>query len=528
MNTHAPASASLHPSAQEPGSVLVRWGRAWERFFFTPADPTTLGMIRICCGLICLYTVIAFTLDLQEFFGKHAWVDLTTRDEYRHEYPYQGLAWSWKPVKPKPPAPGSPDEAFYKKWGVTRDFVITEGHPVWSIWFHVTDPTAMALVHGCMILVTFLFMIGFCTRVTSVLVWFGFLSYLHRSPTTVFGVDAMMSIALLYLMIGPSGAALSVDRLIRRWWLTYRALRPANRARETAEGGRAARVPSLAVTPSVSANFAIRLFQIHVCFIYEAAGLSKLQGISWWNGEAIWGTLVNFEFAPMQYGFYNDFLQFLCGNVFLWQLFMTTGTMFTLVFEIGFPFLVWGPRTRWVVVAMAVTLHGGIGLFMGLKTFSLMMLTLVMSFVPPEAIRRLLRTLACAPAGLRLYFSGQDRRSVRAASVVRALDVWDQVELVDRQGEPAARADGSGAGRLRLVDPDGRSWTGAGLALHLVAALGLFRVFSPWCWCLALARSRDREVHPPTPPTPPVAERAGLRPPHEGIKAASTSMRRKR
>ena len=51
---------------------------------------------------------------------------------------------------------------------------------------------------------------------------------------------------------------------------------------------------------SVSANFALRLLQIHVCIIYAAAGLSKLPGAKWWDGTAIWYTIANFEFAPMQ------------------------------------------------------------------------------------------------------------------------------------------------------------------------------------------------------------------------------------
>ncbi len=92
------------------------------------------------------------------------------------------------------------------------------GQPAWSIWFHVTDPAAMTVIHGLVVLVTFLFTIGLCTRVTSVLTWMTSLWYIHRNPVLLFGVDTMMVILLLYLMIGPSGAALSVDRLIARWW----------------------------------------------------------------------------------------------------------------------------------------------------------------------------------------------------------------------------------------------------------------------------------------------------------------------
>src|SRR5262249_53271185 len=29
--------------------------QGWNRFWFTPADPTLLGFMRICCGLVVLY-----------------------------------------------------------------------------------------------------------------------------------------------------------------------------------------------------------------------------------------------------------------------------------------------------------------------------------------------------------------------------------------------------------------------------------------------------------------------------------------
>jgi hypothetical protein len=394
MKPQIGAKGPLEVTEAKPGWFLPRWAREWDQFFFRPADPATLGLVRLCCGLIALYTAIAFCADLQEFFGPHAWVDLQLRNDFRYFAPYKQEPWTWDSV-PNPDyshkGPSDPDRLYVQKWGVYPEHNLTYGRPVWSIWFHVTDPTAMILVQAGVILVMFLFTIGLFTRVTSVLAWFCYLSYVHRAPTATFGVDVMMSIALFYLMIGPSGAAFSADRLLRRWWVAYRARRQALREGQEPP---ALRLASLPVTPLVSANLAIRLFQMNTAIIYLAAGISKLQGKSWWIGEAIWGTLANFEYAPMQYPAYTAFLVFLCHHPWLWQVFMTAGTTFTLVFEISFAFLVWGRRTRWLLIAMAVILHGVIGLFMGLKTFSMMMLTLVLSFVPPETIRSWLAFLA--------------------------------------------------------------------------------------------------------------------------------------
>src|SRR5262249_42407911 len=172
----------------------------------------------------------------------------------------------------------------------------SQGLPSWSVYFHITDTTAIVACHIGFLIAMAMFTVGFATRVTSVLAWVGVISYIQRTPTTVFGMDTMMNILMVYLMIGPSGATLSVDRWIQKW-----------RARK--EG----REPD-PVQPSVMANFAIRLMQVHFCFIYMASGLSKLQGPAWWNGTALWGTMANYSFAPMDWPAYKDFLAFLARN----------------------------------------------------------------------------------------------------------------------------------------------------------------------------------------------------------------------
>jgi hypothetical protein len=233
----------------------------------------------------------------------------------------------------------------------------------------------MMVVHGCILATVFLFAIGLGTRVTAVLTWIGVVSYVQRAPTTLFGMDAMMLIALLYLAIGPSGRALSADRLIERWWARRRGLAEPP-------------VPRLA-----TANFAIRLMQIHFCIIYLASGLSKLQGGTWWNGTAIWGVMANASFNPLHVPWYYELLRFLCQHRWLWEIVMGGSTVFTLVMEIGFPFLVWKPNLRWVMIVGAVLLHTGIALVMGLVGFGLFMLCLLLAFVPSEVTRRLIASV---------------------------------------------------------------------------------------------------------------------------------------
>lgn len=41
----------------------------WNRFWFAPSDPATLGMIRILAGAMLLYTHCVWSLGLNDFFG---------------------------------------------------------------------------------------------------------------------------------------------------------------------------------------------------------------------------------------------------------------------------------------------------------------------------------------------------------------------------------------------------------------------------------------------------------------------------
>lgn len=461
----------------DSNAALPRWMQAWERFWFTPMDPTPLALMRILCGAIVLYTCIAHSFTLDDMMGPDAWVDLQTRMDYARNRPTitGGLQGTRAPVHARTPeqqqfldkfrletgkdlrmnglAPPENNRqwqyvvSFYEKWkepppayadtdaqakyvdefmqkhgfdprgrglrlpenqeerdylehyaerwrgappayatskeesdeidayrereGFDPRVLYARGSPIWSIWMHVTDPTGMGIVQACIILVTAMFTLGLATRVTSVLAWVGSLSYIHRDVMVMFGVDTMTNILLIYLMIGPSGAALSLDRLIARWW--------------RGELGK----PTLPA-PRVSANVAIRLVQLHVCIIYLIAGISKLQGNSWWNGTALWAVLCNYEFAPMYTTLYNDILRYIAGTEWMLQLLLTTGCYFTLMFEIGYAFLIWFPRMRWVFLAGAIFLHGAIGMVMGLKTFSFTMLVMNMAFLRPSEVHWML------------------------------------------------------------------------------------------------------------------------------------------
>jgi hypothetical protein len=88
----------------------------------------------------------------------------------------------------------------------------------------------------------------------------------------------------------------------------------------------------------------------------------------------------------MHVSLYVDFLRFLAKHRWLYELTMTTSAIGTLAFEIGYTFLIWQPKFRNLWLWIAVVLHLGIGMFMGLRTFSLMMVAFNLAFVAPSTV----------------------------------------------------------------------------------------------------------------------------------------------
>jgi hypothetical protein len=116
------------------------------------------------------------------------------------------------------------------------------------------------------------------------------------------------------------------------------------------------------------------------------AGLSKLQGHAWWNHNAFWDTVANPEFTMINYEVYEKFLRWLFHYRPVYAAAAGISVLFTLFMEIGLPFLIWTRLRPWMILG-GVLFHFGIGAFMGLNLFGLLMMTLLLSYMPGEAIR---------------------------------------------------------------------------------------------------------------------------------------------
>ena len=134
------------------GRTAGRVWSAWREFWFAPADPTPLAVMRILFGGMLLYTHIVWGLNLEGFFGPSGWQSETLVRMFQHDQ-FAWSFWWW--------VPGS---------------------------LHVT-------VHVLCLGVLVLYMFGVCTPVTSILAYLITVSYSYRAPLANFGLDQMNAIA---------------------------------------------------------------------------------------------------------------------------------------------------------------------------------------------------------------------------------------------------------------------------------------------------------------------------------------------
>lgn len=255
---------------------------------------------------------------------------------------------------------GSDLQAFFGIHGLQPLQTVLELHagtPVWSFWFYVPEPWIETAHWTCVAIAT-LFFLGVFTRATSVLAFLITISYSQRVPVANFGLDQILGMLCLYLAIGPSGASLSVDR----WWKSHRARQ---------------RGLELPVQRYSSARLAVRLIQMHMCVIYFWAGFAKLKGDSWFTGEAMWTVLANEDYQTMDLTWlaWAPFIPYLVAHV-------------TVIWEMSFCILVWNKKLRPLMLLIGTGMHVGIGAFLGMWTFGLVMTYAYFSFSEPAAWRR--------------------------------------------------------------------------------------------------------------------------------------------
>src|SRR5262245_55350975 len=92
--------------------------KSWNDFFFTPRDPTTLGLMRICAGIFILYVHLVHSYDLYNLFGPDGWAEAAMVDDSRKNMPFPTpLTTEWVPwYNIVPPMDRQVRETFLLDW----------------------------------------------------------------------------------------------------------------------------------------------------------------------------------------------------------------------------------------------------------------------------------------------------------------------------------------------------------------------------------------------------------------------------
>ena len=231
-------------------------------------------------------------------------------------------------------------------------------HYTWSYLWYIRSPALLWTTHLVGLVIFGMLTVGMYSRITSILSWCIAISYCHRLEGALFGLDQLNVMLAMYLMIGPSGACYSIDR-----WRSTR--------RKTAKVS----LPKSAI----STNIATRCIQLHLCAIYLFGGIGKMRGADWWNGSASWFALANPEYQSID-------MTWLASH----HLILSAMTHTTVFWETFYCLLIWPRLTRPLVLLMAILVHGGIALCMGMITFGCVMLIANLAFISPHTTDRFL------------------------------------------------------------------------------------------------------------------------------------------
>ncbi|MFD7700728.1 HTTM domain-containing protein [Streptomyces caelestis] len=302
---------------------------------------------------------------------------------------------------------------------------------LWSdsqVWFEA--------VYALAVLGSFLLLLGWRTRTTSVLFMVGVLALQNRSVFMGDGGDNVLHLMSIYLVFTRCGQVWSLDarRARRAAGARARGERPRDRVGPLLWGvlglllllatlagrmdgdrfipallwavwltqalwwltGRRARTGQprilLDVVANVVHNGALLVIMAEACLIYATAGWYKVQGSRWQDGTAVYYPLHLEYFSPWPA---------------LADLLSASGTMVMLVtygtvaVQVAFPFTLFNRRVKNVLLALMITEHAVIAVVLGLPFFSLAMIAADAVFLPTAFLRRLGNLAARARGRLR-------------------------------------------------------------------------------------------------------------------------------
>lgn len=291
-------------------------------FFLQPASLNPLVFLRISFAFLCLCLWLNLYPSLHVLFGKQGYIE-------------------W----------------FISEYFFSNDSIptLSQATALGRKMFHLSDEQFVKYLYCTYGACLFMIGLGLFSNFFAFLAWLIHLVFFNTNVIYAYGLESILHVILFYLIFMPVDARYSLSSIIfKKFW---------GRKRETLQ---------------IKARIFLRLLQLHLCIIYLDAGLSKLFGTHWLNGEGVWRSLTQFPFNPYNLGFIAHFPQL-----------VTLAGWFVLAVEVLYPLLVWHTPGKKYILASILFLHGCISFLMGLYFFGFIMIIFnLAAFIIPSKLKQ--------------------------------------------------------------------------------------------------------------------------------------------
>jgi hypothetical protein len=349
------------------------WLKSIDEYWFARRSPSSLGLFRIFMSSLIFVNLCMIVIDFDAWFTERGFVPAATGQRYLGRIPVAGHFF-------------------------TVPFDLHFSIPRVNLLAGVTDSGLTLALYVALMVATLLCAFGLWTRLTSILMAIGLVTLHHRNGLILHGGDSVMRISALYIAIAPSGAACSLDRIIR----LYKG--------------------KVTPGPVLVSIWPQRLIAYNTALIYFTTFWHKFGANTHWRDmTATWypARLHEFDRFPVP--------------SFLNQLPMVyVATFGTLAVELALgTFVFYRPLRKWVLLA-GVGLHAYIDYSMNIPLFSYLMVAMYISFYDGEEVEEWARRFGTRFARRRatVFLPAKMRLAPAPAAAIESMDPLELVEYV--------------------------------------------------------------------------------------------------
>ena len=314
----------------------------------------------------------------------------------------------------------------------------------WSLFSFSGDAFIGSILFLLSILTAFCFLLGYQTKITTILLWLFVISVQNRNPALLFAGDDVLRAILFWSMFLPLGTYYSIDSALNTRTKPF---------------------------PKQLISGATVAFIIQLVYIYVWSAFYKAKSDLWFpKGEAVYYAL-SFD----QYGTY--FGQFLLGFPDDFLVFLTVAALW---FETFGPLLIFIPfynvAFRWVAICSFILLHISFGLCFEIGIFPFLSISCWLALLPSSFWDGLEMSLATLPRkGLIIYYDADCGFCKKVVHFLTTFLILPFVPLLEAQSEESIYADMLERNSWVVVDWQNKrhyKWEGLAYVFSLSPILG--------------------------------------------------------